>query len=932
MVVLNLGSGNLLSGFPQVTTQLRTGASSFPAQFVGSLPPAPGLVELFQYWQAIYRSLCNRPWLCSRVLLEEDGLEVDKAGITNVSQADFNAVCQQLSADLNTWLNSQGFLRIEQQLRSNLHPTENVRIILETNDEWLRRLPWHQWDWFQDYPKADIAFSQLEYRHVLPVSSESSRNKLRVLAILGNSQGIDIDAEVQFLQGLQDVETNFLVNPSRQQFNAHLWDSQGWDILFFAGHSQTEGQTGRLYINEDPTNNSITIKQLEEALKAAIEQGLKLAIFNSCDGLGLALSLERLNMPAVIVMQEAVPNQVAQAFFDFFLEGFVREGLPLYLSIRRARRKLQGLENEFPGASWLPVMGQNLSVEPLVWTKSNRIVPSPENKKLQGEKTFPSQHQEWGESPEVTVFFGREMETATLRHWAVTEGCQLITVLGMGGIGKTTLLIQLAKQIQHEFAYLIWRSLRHAPPLDQLLTELIQFLSNQQDINLPETTEGKVSHLLNHLRQHRCLVLLDNVESILQGEMSTGRYSSGFEDYGYLFKQLGENQHQSCMILTSREKPKEVTFLEGETLPVRSLLLRGLLQADGQALFKDRGCFGLSQSELQEVCEHYAGNPLALKIVASTAQELFEGDLSELMPSLKQGRLQLADINDLLERHFNRLSHAEQQVIYWLAIHREPASFAELEADILSEVIIKQLLEALKSLGQRCLVERQKKQWSLQPVVMEYVSYRIVVAASTEIMSGEPLLLRNHALIRAQSKDYIRQAQIRFILQPVIDELLVRLGSIQAIKQQVAALLSRLKSIAPLQPGYVGGNMLNLLCHLKADLSGFDFSYLAIWQAYLLGVKLHEVNFAYADLSKTVISDTLSATLSVAFNPDGTLFATGNADGEVRIWQTTGGRKQLSCEGHQSWVWSVAFSPDGKMLASASGDNAAKLCDLSSGR
>jgi WD40 repeat protein len=502
----------------------------------------------------------------------------------------------------------------------------------------------------------------------------------------------------------------------------------------------------------------------------------------------------------------------------------------------------------------------------------------------------------------------------------------------MGGIGKTTLLVKLAKQIQHEFDYLIWKSLRHAPPLNQLLTELIQFLSNQQDINSLETVESKVSRLLHYLRQQRCLVLLDNAESILQSGISTGQYSPGYEDYGYLFKQLGENQHQSCLILTSREKPKDIALLEGETLPVKSLLLKGLTQTDGQALLRKEGCFSLSQTELQELCDHYAGNPLALRIVASTVQELFEGDVAELIPYLKQGTLHFADINDLLESQFDRLSYAEQQVVYWLAINREPVAIAELEADILSKEVVKQLLDALKSLGRRCLVERNKKQWSLQPVVMEYVSHRLVAAAYREIMNGDPLFLRNYALIKAQSKDYIRQAQTRFILQPLIDELLEDLGSNQAIEQHIKALLLKLQSVAPLQSGYVGGNILNLLCHLKVDLKGFDFSYLTIWQAYLLGVNLHDVNFAHSDLAKSIISDTLSATLSVAFSPDGALFVTGNADSEVRVWKTADGRKCLSCEGHKSWVWSVAFSPDGRTLASGSSDHTIKLWDISTGQ
>lgn len=286
LVVINLGSGDLLNGFSQVTAQLWAEKSSFPEQFMGSLPPAPGLVEQYRYWRSIYLGLCDRKALRSAVLTEEDALEIANSGITNISQVTFDEVCQQLSVDLNRWLMSNGILKIERQLRSQLNPIEDIRIILQTSDQWLRRLPWHQWELLQDYPKAELALSQPEYKRGQLLPHKVPTNKVRILAVLGNSQGIDLEAEVQFLKGLQDAEVIFLVSPSRQEFNAQLWSKHGWDILFFAGHSRTEAETGRLYINEDSTHNSITIEQLREALKAAIEQGLKVAIFNSCDGMG----------------------------------------------------------------------------------------------------------------------------------------------------------------------------------------------------------------------------------------------------------------------------------------------------------------------------------------------------------------------------------------------------------------------------------------------------------------------------------------------------------------------------------------------------------------------------------------------------------------------------------------------------------------------
>ena len=369
LVILNIGSGNLLRGFPQVTVRIWTRGRSLPEQSVGSLPAAPRLIELYRTWQSIYRCLCNFQSLRSSVLAAEEDelLEIDEAGITNVSQISLDQVSQQLCKDLNAWLSAPGFLKIERHMRSQLHPQEDIRMILETDDEWLRRLPWHKWEFFQDYPKADISLSQSEYRYRQLFQRKVQKNKIRILAILGNSKNIDVQLERKFLQSLPNAEIKFLVNPSGQEFNAQLWSPLGWDILFFAGHSQTEEQTGRLYINENPTNNSITIEKLEEALKASIERGLMLTIFNSCDGLGLALALERLDIPVVVVMREPVPNRVAQEFLRYFLEAFAIEQLSFNQAMRQSCRKLQGLEEDFPGASWLPISCQNPAIELPSW-------------------------------------------------------------------------------------------------------------------------------------------------------------------------------------------------------------------------------------------------------------------------------------------------------------------------------------------------------------------------------------------------------------------------------------------------------------------------------------------------------------------------------------------------------------------------------------
>jgi CHASE2 domain-containing sensor protein len=465
-VVIQPGSGDLHAGFPKVTAQLWAANGLHPEQFIGSLPAAPYLIEDYNHWQAAHQYLCDRVTFDLRTYpqphpssLEDDELEIDEGGITNVSQVSFDDLCQQLNDSINLWLQSRGFLNIDQKLRSQLSPNEEIRVIFETNDQLLRRIPWHRWEFFRDYPKAEVALSLPEYKY-RSRSTKTRRQKARILAILGNSKGIDLEAETQFLEGLKDAETQFLVSPSRQEFNQQLWADPGWDLLFFAGHSQTEGETGRIYINENPFNNSLTIEQFGEALAAAIENGLKLAIFNSCDGLGLANALGKLDIPQAIVMREPVPNRVAQEFFKYFLEAFASKQLPLYLAVRQARRRLQGLEDEFPGASWLPVLCQNPAAEPSRWQEWCAAAATNKTRRMSG-----------------SLLGDRRWQTVFLTS-------AIITVLIMGG--------RYLGALQHwelqAFDHLM--RLRPAEPPDQ---RLLIVTVTEEDFQLPQQAQRKGS-------------------------------------------------------------------------------------------------------------------------------------------------------------------------------------------------------------------------------------------------------------------------------------------------------------------------------------------------------------------------------------------------------------------------------------------------------
>ena len=328
-------------------------------------------------------------------------------------------------------------------------------------------------------------------------------------------------------------------------------------------------------------------------------------------------------------------------------------------------------------------------------------------------------------APNVSVFYGRTAELATLNQWIQVNRCQLIMVLGMGGIGKTSLIARLMAGFTNgtdssssECKYVIWRSLRHAPTVQETLTELIHILSHQQAVDLPKSPDQLISKLMQYLHQTRCLLVLDNLESILQWGERGGSYREGFEGYGQLIRTIGESTHKSCLIITSREPAIAFSLLEKKANSIKSLILKGLLPEDGLKIFQSEG-IDETQAEWQTLHHYYGGNPLMLKIVATTIHFLFS---SKIDIFLAHGVTVFGDIYDLLDQQFQRLSDLEKTVIYSLAIHRKPIFMPELLNKIIPSITSQELLGILERLKLRSLIEYNGNGFTMQNDVMEYVT------------------------------------------------------------------------------------------------------------------------------------------------------------------------------------------------------------------
>ena len=322
----------------------------------------------------------------------------------------------------------------------------------------------------------------------------------------------------------------------------------------------------------------------------------------------------------------------------------------------------------------------------------------------------------------IADFQGRTAELRELEQWILKDRCRLVSILGIGGVGKTALSVKLTNQIGDKFDCVIWRSLKNAPPLEKLLIDLLEFLAAKPltEAELHQSNTDKITRLLDYLRSLRCLLVLDNPESLLCGNSLAGICSQEHEQYGQLFRRIGESTHQSCLLLNSREKLSQVAILEGDSLPVRSLRLTGLKQQEGTKILQTTG-LNCSESQLHHIIRQCSGNASALKIIATTIKDIFEGNINEF---LSEKMVVFGDIYQLLDEQFERLSALEQKIVYRLAIHQQPVTFSQLREQMGLAISKFNLMEGLESLYRRSLIESQHSRFTLESIVMEYAICR----------------------------------------------------------------------------------------------------------------------------------------------------------------------------------------------------------------
>ena len=348
----------------------------------------------------------------------------------------------------------------------------------------------------------------------------------------------------------------------------------------------------------------------------------------------------------------------------------------------------------------------------LVNTKINWCSNHPKldkNQSHQEKSTSKSFYHDLTIAPKITHFYGRETELQTLSHWLINQNTRLISIVGLPGIGKTTLIKRFVDLNLQNFNIIIWKNIKLSDSLDSIIAEIFKAI-NSEFIQ----TENKLTQLFNLFRQQKCLIIIDNIQELFTPGQFAGQYKAEYKDYKTFLTMITEIEHQSSLILISQEQCQEMICIDEELYPVKCLELQGL---DNTDILKNQKL--KDEESLSKLINLYEGNPVYLQDISSLIRNIFQGKISDF---LSEGLLLTENMKYQLSELFNRLSTVEQQIVLEMSKSNQPVNREQLRESLsLSSM---ELINGLQSLKRRYLVttiESDKTLFILSPVFREYV-------------------------------------------------------------------------------------------------------------------------------------------------------------------------------------------------------------------
>lgn len=429
--------------------------------------------------------------------------------------------------------------------------------------------------------------------------------------------------------------------------------------------------------------------------------------------------------------------------------------------------------------------------------------------------------QDWGNAPSLEMaLYGRSNELETLTNWIISDKCRLVSVRGLTGIGKTTLIRHLAEVLKDQFEFVIWRSLYpETSSLQELIDDLVNFFLKNE-----KTEIYSLKNLIDCFQKHRCLVVLDDIQTILETKKLSGKYQQQFKDYQSLFERTSQ-PHQSCLIVIGNEQPTTISILKERNNWVQLLTLSELSKEASFNLLKTLNLNNLDGYDL--LVKNYCGNPFFIKFISKKIKNLSGGNISKYL-NLETNLI--GGISEWLDNQFNRISFKEEQVLYWLAVFRCPISFQVLLEKMKWIGTNEEIFNCLESLISRSLIDEIKDSdggilYSLNSVLLKYVSMRFVDEIVSEIVNlvntqsiDNTSILCTHSLFITSEEVDTDEARQHYVLNPIKQKLVNCYSVDDAVVTQLSIVLIKYKTCQT-ESEYIVENiygLINMFDHLHS--------------------------------------------------------------------------------------------------------------------
>ncbi|MEM7717497.1 MAG: CHAT domain-containing protein, partial [Cyanobacteria bacterium P01_A01_bin.68] len=478
-----------------ITSNFNSNSNSNSIEF--ELDSIAEIQSTYDWWKSNYYNLVN-PQAERRLALK--GFNTEKKTNISESEIESNIAYYREECDksvstlrnlLNEWLSP---VKYELEKVWELEPSSDIYFVVDTQNiesetiaETLHKIPWREWDFFPSCYTLEAALCLNEADSKSGTESDDREvfRRIRIISIFGDveniQEGVDRDREEIEKLEQRGAEIIPLLQPKRQELKK-LWN-EPCDILFYSGHSNSEGNStaGRFKINQD---DDLSLEEIRNTFRAAIKKGLQIAIFNSCDGLGLACELAKINLPYVIVWRESVPDKVAQKFIEFFLSSY-SQGESLFNAVKQARIQLKELildedeNNQIPGLNWLPIICTSTINQPPTWQNLGGLTGKLPDSPYKGLSAFTEE--------DAKYYFGREKFVEQLLE--ATRSKSFVPIVGASGSGKSSVVYGgLVPRLREDGMQIV--SFRPGNnPFDALAVALKNQISPVQEDNLSLSRE-----------------------------------------------------------------------------------------------------------------------------------------------------------------------------------------------------------------------------------------------------------------------------------------------------------------------------------------------------------------------------------------------------------------------------------------------------------